>query len=223
MRYKNQEALTHELPMASSQTTLDRKIDQAIAAIKQGGLVIYPTDTVYGLGCDPFNPEAVQRLVIAKHRVKTSLPVLIDSISRAEEISNLQDHSLVLARKFWPGALTIVVPAKKPLRGVTDDTGCVGLRIPDHAIAMKLITRSGGALVGTSANLSGSKSPNNVGDIPSSLKSSVDVIIDGGSTRGAESTVVKLAGEKLIVIREGNISKAEISRMLSSGDTSHEE
>lgn len=217
MRYKNQEALGQELPLASSRTTLDHKIDQAIAALKEGGLVIYPTDTVYGLGCDPFNPEAVQRLVRAKHRVKTSLPVLLDSISRAQEIGKLQDHSLFLARKFWPGALTIVVPAKKPLRGVTDETDCVGLRVPDHAIAMKLITRSGGALVGTSANLSGSKSPNNIGDIPSSLKSSVDVIIDGGSTRGVESTVVKLAGEELIVIREGRISKVEISRVLSSG------
>jgi L-threonylcarbamoyladenylate synthase len=209
--------------LASLQNILDRKLDQAVAAVKQGGLIIYPTDTVYGLGCDPSNHEAVQRLVRAKHRTKTSLPVLLESISRAEKVGHFRNLSLLLAKKFWPGPLTIVVPSKKPLRGVTDETGCVGLRIPDHEIAMKLITRSGGALIGTSANLSGGKSPNTVHDIPKVLKSSVDVVIDGGSTGGGESTVVKMFGEELIVIRKGQISRAEIIRELSSGDKSRAE
>lgn len=205
--------------MPRVQSTYERKLEQATAAVKRGGLVIYPTDTVYGLGCDPFNPEAVQRLIMAKQRHKNSLPVLIDSISRAEQFGNFQNDSLLLANEFWPGALTIVVPSKRPITGVTDDTGCIGLRIPNHQIAMKLITGSGGAVVGTSANMSGTKSPNTAQDIPRGLKSSVDVIIDGGSAGGIESTVVKLTERELTIIREGHVSRAEIIRVLGSGDT----
>ena len=187
-------------------------IHEARNIVRRGGLVAYPTDTVYGLGCDPFNREAVERVVRSKSRSKGSLPVLVESVEVAQAYGSFSDLATRLAEKFWPGPLTLVVPAKASFpTSVTSESLTVGLRIPNHEIARKLIKSCGGGLIGTSANLSGNPSPRTAGEVMKELKDRVDLIIDGGGVlAGGESTVAIVTEGTLSVLREGALSREEI-------------
>lgn len=180
-------------------------IRQATELIRAGGLVAYPTDTVYGLGCDPFNSDAIDRLARAKERTKGSFPILVDSLSRAQQLGVFSDATTRLAGRFWPGPLTVVVPLKISLpSGVTGDSSTIGLRIPDHEICGKLIRGCNGAIIGTSANLSANPSPTTAMEVLRELKNRIDLIIDGGpAPLGRESTVVRVAYGEVSVLREG--------------------
>jgi len=128
--------------------------------VRDGGLVVYPTDTVYGLGCDPLNVKAVQRVFRVKGDRKKPLPILASSVADLEKIAGLSDRARKIAAKFWPGPLTIIVPKKSALPSVvTCGLGSVGVRVPKHDVAVQLIRLSGGLLVGTSANKMGEKPP----------------------------------------------------------------
>src|SRR5713101_3369445 len=131
-------------------------IKEAAKLVLEGGVIAYPTDTVYGLGCDPFDTDAVERLVKAKERIKGSLPILVSSLLDAERLGEITGLATRLANRFWPGPLTLVVRPRRnfPAR-VTGDALLVGLRIPNHEAAGRLIRECGGALIGTSANISG--------------------------------------------------------------------
>ena len=191
-------------------------IHEARNIVRRGGLVAYPTDTVYGLGCDPFNPEAVERAVRSKSRSKGSLPVLVESVDVAQAYGSFNDLATHLAEKFWPGPLTLVVPAKASFpTSVTGDSLTVGLRIPNHEFAKKLIKSCGGGLIGTSANLSGNPSPNTADQVMKELKDRVDLIIDGGTVlTGKESTVAKVTEGVVSVLREGAIPREEILKAI---------
>src|SRR5215510_11354433 len=131
----------------------------AASTIIRGGIVAYPTDTVYGLGCDPLNVQAIQRLVRVKKRKTGQLPVLVDSVGRAAELGRFDLQTFQLAKKFWPGPLTIVVPTRTRFPTlVTGPSARIGLRVPNHHVAIELVRASGGALVGPSANLTGNRS-----------------------------------------------------------------
>lgn len=196
--------------------TDDASIREATIIIRRGGLVAYPTDTVYGLGCDPFNHEAVDRVVKSKGRSKGSLPVLVESRDVAQNYGSFSDTAIRLAQIFWPGPLTLVVPAKASFpSSVTSDSSMIGLRIPNHEIATKLIKGSGGALIGTSANLSGNSSPRTADDVMRDLRDRLDLIIDGGPIlRGKESTVARVTGDTVSVVREGAIPREEILKAI---------
>lgn len=200
--------------MPSVELTSNSNIEHAVDLIRSGALVIYPTDTVYGLGCDPFNSLAVRKLVDAKQRTKSSLPVLIDTIDRAGHLGEFNDDARRLAEAFWPGPLTIVLPSKIPLPGITSGSGLIGIRIPNHRTAMRLIVGCGGAVVGTSANLSGKKPAKSVDEIDSILKTRVDLVIDEGPTAGIESTVVRLSRKGWTILRQGQIEERQIMRAL---------
>lgn len=191
-------------------------VKEAAKLVLEGGLVAYPTDTVYGLGCNPFDAGAIDRLVKAKERVKGSLPILVSSLQDAERLGNISDLAMRLANTFWPGPLTLVVRPRMifPPR-VTGDEVLVGLRIPNHEIATRLIKECGGALIGTSANISGRPSLRTAEEVVSELGDRVDLIVDGGPTPlGRESTVVRFLGEESTVIREGAISRDDILKTL---------
>jgi L-threonylcarbamoyladenylate synthase len=192
-------------------------IRQAARLVHEGGLIAYPTDTVYGLGCDPFNSDAVDRLVEAKERVKGSLPVLVSSLAEAERIGEINEVAAALASKFWPGPLTLVVRMRSNLpTKVTGDSQLVGLRIPNHETARPLIQESGGAIVGTSANISGHRSPSTAQEVLRELGGRIDLILDGGPTLlGRESTVVRIIGDAITVLREAAISQDDILKALS--------
>ena len=180
--------------------------------VKKGGLVIYPTETVYGLGCNPFNVESVKRILKLKGDRRKPLPVLAASIGDADKIALISQKGKRLAAKFWPGPLTLVFPKKPALPDiVTFDLDSVGLRIPDNDVALRLIVLSGGLLIGSSANRSGEEPPRTVQEIPDELKEMVDVVLDGGPTaHGRPSTVADLTSRKPRILREGPIGLREI-------------
>src|SRR5205807_6535399 len=126
---------------------------------RSGGLVVYPTDTVYGIGCNPFNEKAVNTVSTVKGRSKGNFPVLVDTLSRARELGDIGGDVETLALRYWPGPLTIVVPSEAKLHlQVTRLEKMVGLRIPDRRDTLDLISKAGGSLLGTSANISGNLS-----------------------------------------------------------------
>jgi L-threonylcarbamoyladenylate synthase len=191
----------------------------AARIVRRGGLVVYPTETVYGLGCDPFNVEAVKRILDVKGERKKPLPMLAASIGDADKIAFISPNGKKLAAKFWPGPLTMVFPKKPALPDVvTFGLDSVGLRIPHNDVALHLISLSGGLLVGSSANRTGEEPPRAVQEISGELKEMVDVVLDGGATaQGKPSTVADLTSEKPRILREGPISLKELLDALALG------
>ncbi|MCZ2808411.1 MAG: L-threonylcarbamoyladenylate synthase [Candidatus Bathyarchaeota archaeon] len=192
----------------------------AARIVERGGLVVYPTETVYGLGCNPFNVEAVKRILKVKGDRRKPLPVLAASIDAADKVAFIPQIGKRLAAKFWPGPLTLVFPKKPALPDVvTFGRDSVGLRIPDNDVALHLISLSGGLLIGSSANRTGEEPPRTVQEISGELKEMVDVVLDGGATvQGRPSTVADLTSEKPRILREGPISLKEILDALALGD-----
>ena len=194
-----------------------KAIHEAAEVVRAGGLIIYPTDTVYGLGCDPLNEEAVRRIFLAKGReFDRPLPVLASDIRQAERIAVLSGPALELARAFWPGSLTLVVP-KKPI--VPDLLTCgrpsVGVRVPNMAFTRELLRACGGLLVGTSANRSGRPPPRTVQEAIRELGEHAELAIDGGpSPLGKPSTVLDLTGPEPRVVRAGALSPELIMAFL---------
>jgi len=193
-----------------------RDIEEAAKLVLEGRIIAYPTDTVYGLGCNPFDADAVDRLVKAKDRNKGSLPILISSLKDAERLGEISGFAATLADRFWPGPLTLVVrPRISFPAGITGDTLLVGLRIPNHEKARRLIKECGGALVGTSANISGHPSLRTAEEVLGELEGRVDLVVDGGpAPLGRESTVVKVLGDETTVLRVGALSLDDILKAL---------
>ena len=187
-------------------------LSKAASLVVDGGVVAFPTDTVYGLGCDPLNPQAIRKLLHAKKRKIGQLPVLVDSIGRAAEVGRFDPLAFQLASQFWPGPLTIVVHSRIRLPNlVTGQSGKVGLRIPCHQVAIKLVRACGGALVGTSANLTGNPSLTLARDVTKELGKDVDLVLDDEQAgSGIESTVVSIDNGILSVLREKSIKEERI-------------
>ena len=192
----------------------------AAKIVKRGGLIVYPTETVYGLGCNPLDAQAVKRVLDVKGDRNKPLPVLAASMEAGERVAFISQNGKKLAAKFWPGPLTMVFPKKSSLPDiVTFNHDSVGLRIPDNDVAIQLISLCGGLLIGSSANITGEKPPRNVQEISENLKGIVDLVLDGGSAvQGMPSTVVDLTLDKLSILREGPISLKEILDDLAFGD-----
>ena len=193
-------------------------IQRAANIVREGGLVIYPTDTVYGLGCDPFNENAVVRLARVKQRTKENLPVLVSNLEKARILGNFNESLELPMKRFWPGPLTIVVPCKLslPYRVIGRDR-MIGLRIPGRKDTLDLVSKSGGFLVGTSANISGMPSLRNADSALTAFDGKVDVILDGGSSAThIESTVVRQLDHGIQLLREGAIKYDDFEAALAS-------
>ena len=183
---------------------------KAAEAVLKGGVVVYPTDTVYGIGCSPYNEKAISRVIEIKARKEKPLPVLCSSVEEARKLVKFPRRAVSLAQKFWPGPLTIVsiIIDKRLPRILSIGTGKLGVRVPDHECALALIELAGGKLVGTSANKSGSKSPTSAEEVKKVLPPDYDILLDGGSTQlRVESTVIEIVDDKITVLREKAISK----------------
>lgn len=188
----------------------------------KGGLVVYPTETVYGLGCDPFNMGAVKRVFEVKGKRRKPPPILASSINHVKQIAFMSQEGEKVAKKFWPGPLTLVFPKKLVLPDfVTCNLDSVGVRIPKHDVALRLISLSNGLLIGTSANRTGEKPPRTVHEATQQLKEEVDLFLDGGPTiLNKPSTVADLTSRKPRILREGPISLKEISDAISKKNKS---
>jgi len=192
---------------------------QALAVLQTGGLVAFPTDTVYGVGALVFNAAAVQAIYLAKDRpVGKAIPVLIaDAVDLLKVSLEVPALASRLAACFWPGALTLIVTKHPDLPDAVSATDTVGVRIPDHPVARALL-RVAGPLAVTSANLSGQPSPSTAREVYEQLGGRIVLIIDGGTTPGGvPSTVVDCVGAEPQVLREGPVTKEQIQSCLSGG------
>ncbi|MDV3277398.1 MAG: threonylcarbamoyl-AMP synthase [Nitrososphaerales archaeon] len=181
-------------------------VEDAAAVVKAAGLVVYPTDTVYGLGVDPMDSDAVRRLFAVKRREARPIPILCDSLESALRLVWLNSRSVDLAKRHWPGALTIVAPLKEELPfQVHQGSGTVGVRVPASKLCAQLIRLCGGYLTGTSANISGRPPCRSAGEAMKELGGAVDLILDGGCLEGKASTVVRVLGEGIEVLRKGPV------------------
>ena len=186
---------------------------EAVHVIMDGGLVAYPTDTVYGIGCNPFNREALVRIYKLKKRLDKPVPILCSNIDHVKELVTLGVQGLKLAARYWPGPLTIVaeIKSKDLVIPAVPRLESLGVRIPNHLIALRLIELSGGKLVGTSANRSASKPPTTADEVLATLGSDFDILLDAGPTPlKEESTVVDITYGKLRILREGALSLRQV-------------
>ncbi len=192
-------------------------LDKAAAAIKRGAVVAIPTDALYSLVADPFNLHAVGRVFLAKGReFHRSLPLLVPDMLAAEELAKeIPARFYVLARHFWPGPLTIIVPAsaKVPLK-VTGNTGRLALRQVRSVTANALLDRLGQPLIATSANISGQPTCRSGIEVFGVMDSRVDLVLDGGLCAGPGSTTVDITEPCWQVIREGAIPAKDVAECL---------
>ena len=193
-------------------------VEIAVAALRRGGIVAFPTDTYYGLGANVFDADAVERILEAKGRAPSApLPVLLADAADVEKVCLDPPPELEsLAEAFWPGPLTVVVPALQGVaHGVTAGKGTVGVRVPDHEIPRSIARELGSPLTGTSANLSGN-GPHKTGEaVEDELGDHVDYVVPGDcGTHAAASTVVDLCGNSPVVLRDGAISLADLKQVL---------
>jgi L-threonylcarbamoyladenylate synthase len=191
-------------------------IQQAVEILRTGGLVAFPTETVYGLGADALNTNAVKKIFEAKGRpIDNPLIIHIASVENVQQFaSSISEKGMRLARRFWPGPLTLVVQRKKAVPDVvTAGLDTVALRIPHHAVALELLKQFQGGIVGPSANISGKPSPTSAEHVFQDLQGRIDLILDAGSTRiGVESTVVDVTVDPPAILRIGGLSKEEIEK-----------
>jgi L-threonylcarbamoyladenylate synthase len=194
-------------------------IERAAAAVRRGSVVAIPTDALYTLVADPFNLQAVTRVFHAKGREPhRSLPLLVNDLLMAEDlVRELTSRFYVLARRFWPGPLTVIVPAsaKVPLR-VTGNTGRLALRQSPAKIANALLEFLNQPLISTSANISGQPTCRSGIDVFGMMDSRVDLVLDGGVCTGAGSTTVDITEPYWRVIKEGAIPEKEIAECLQA-------
>jgi L-threonylcarbamoyladenylate synthase len=193
-------------------------IASAADILRAGGLVAFPTETVYGLGADATNGEAVARLYAAKGRPSFNpLIAHVSSEKAARKLARFNDAAAALARAFWPGPLTLVLPKADacPVSDLaTAGLDSVAVRVPDHGVAHDLIEALGTPVVAPSANLSGHVSPTDAEHVLADLQGRIDLIVDGGPTVvGVESTIVACLGEPAL-LRPGGISRAQIEKAI---------
>lgn len=217
--------------MNTIQKNLELEIAKAAKIIKSGGLVAFPTETVYGLGANALNPVAVAKIFELKERPTFDpLIVHIASFDQLNDLTNgMNDEIKILADKFWPGPLTFILPKTNIVPDiVTSGLATVGIRMPDNNIALKLIQKAGCPIAAPSANKFGRISPTKANHVKKQLPN-VDLIIDGGKTSiGIESTIVYIEGNNCTLLRAGKITIDDIRETLpkkfnviqhASGDT----
>ncbi|MFB5607911.1 MAG: L-threonylcarbamoyladenylate synthase [Candidatus Nitrosomaritimum yanchengensis] len=187
-------------------------IEKASEIISEGGVVVFPTDTVYGIGCDPYNKSSVEKIYQIKKRSKDKpLPILGYSMSTINEIAEFDEESKKIAEVFWPGPLTLILKLKDEKLKEILKVDKIAVRVPDNQCLLDILKNSK-FLIGTSANYSGEKPFTNSMECSERLKE-YDIFVDGGniSSKG-ESTILEISQGELIIHREGALKKEEITR-----------
>ena len=198
----------------------DRDIDHAVAVLREGGLVAFPTETVYGLGADASNPGAVKKIFAVKGRPATH-PVIVhlaDAVQVANWTREIPEPARKLARTFWPGPLTVILKRAAAVSDVvTGGQDTVALRVPSHPVAQRLLARFGGGIAAPSANRHGRVSATTAEHVRREFGTEVDCVLDGGESQvGIESTIVDLSGSHPALLRPGWITAAAIEEALGT-------
>ena len=196
----------------------EKAVAAAVEAVRDGEVVAIPTDALYVLVADPFNLNAVAKVFEAKRReIHRSLPLFVDGVPMAEEYAvRLSSSFYLLARKFWPGLLTVIVPAsaKVPLR-VTGNTGRLALRRSAAPVVKELVGAIGAPVVATSANVSGRPTCRSGFEVLGTMDGRIRLILDGGTLTGSGSTTIDITPPKWRLIKEGGVSPDDISACLA--------
>ena len=190
----------------------DEGIRKSVEIIENGGVIIFPTDTVYGIGCNPYDANAVKKIYEIKSREKIkSLPVLASSIEIVKQITIIDEFTEKIIKKYWPGPLTLILKLKdKNLKKSLNLEDKIAVRIPNSECTLKLLNKCN-LLVGTSANVSGDSSFTDPQECMKNVKN-YDVFVDGGTiTSKGESTIIEIENEKIRIIREGALKKEDIT------------
>jgi len=185
--------------------------------LRDGGLVCYPTDTVYGIGAAAGDDAAVRRLFAVKGRPPDKpLPLLLADVSDAARVAEVTPLAKALATRFWPGALTIVMRKATSYRSLALAGGdTVALRVPDHGLVRRIVRALGEPITGTSANRTGRRAPISAAEVAFQMGEMVELIIDGGQPRmRLESTVIDITHDKPEIVREGAVSRGEVEKAL---------
>jgi L-threonylcarbamoyladenylate synthase len=189
-------------------------LDAAVRAIRSGGVVAIPTDTVYGLACDPANAAAVERIYEIKRRPRDlELTLLAATIGDLEQDVDLDSNAYALAQEYWPGALSIICPLRHRRWAIPRSGTTLSVRVPDHPIALELLRRTG-PLATTSANRHGEPAPDTARAVSETLADEVDVVVDGGRCGGLASTIIDCTTTTPRVLREGPIPAAVLLTLL---------
>jgi L-threonylcarbamoyladenylate synthase len=186
-------------------------IEKASQIINQGGVVIFPTDTVYGIGCDPYNKASIEKIYKIKSRhITKSVPVLTYSIEMAEKIAQFDQLAKKIVKKFWPGPLTVILKVTdEKIKKSLNLENKIAIRVPDHKCTLELLKKCN-YLVGTSANISGDLPYTNPKECLKKMQD-YDVFVDGGMiTSNGESTIIEIENGEIKIIREGSLTKEEI-------------
>lgn len=207
----------HEIP-----AHLQDDVSEAAWRLRSGGVVAYPTDTVYGLGAVASDELAVRRLYRIKRReLDKPLPLLIASVTDVHIVADgLSREAEKLIEAFWPGALTLVLPRRQTFHSLALQGDSVAVRVPDHAVTRRVVELCGQPITGTSANRSAAGSCRTAGEVRAQLNDDVDFILDSGPTPGGiESTVLDCTSEALKILRPGGVPNIEIERVLGQSLT----
>ena len=195
----------------------DEKIKDSAQTLKNGGIVVFPTETVYGIGANIWDETAVKRLYEVKQRpFDKPISLLVSSIDMINEVAkDITELEYALMKEFFPGPFTIILKKKDIVPNiVTANLDTVGIRLPANEIALRLIKYAEIPIATTSSNISGKPSVTNLGDVMSEFEGKVDCFIDGGPSEiGVASTIVQVIDSKVHILREGSISKAQIDKM----------
>ena len=186
-------------------------IEKTFQVIKKGGIIVFPTDTVYGIGCNPYNTNSVEKIYEIKSREKIkSLPVLAYSLDTVKEIARIDTFTEKIIKKYWPGPLTLILElTDKKLKKSLNLDNKIAVRIPDSKCTLKLLEKCG-LLVGTSANISGSPPSTDPKECLKNI-TNYDVFLNGGTiTSKGESTIIEIENEEIKIIRKGVLKKEEI-------------
>jgi L-threonylcarbamoyladenylate synthase len=193
-------------------------IQLAIDALKEGKLVVYPTETLYGLGAVALDEKAVRKVFEVKHRpFDKPISIAVDGLEMMEQVAKINELALKLYKVFLPGPLTLILKSKQELPELLIKNKKVGIRVPSHPIALKLIKEIGAPLTSTSANLHGGESPTTLKVAKKQLGKVVAFYIEGGKLKGIPSTVVDLSSVPPKILRESIISKKEILKAMKDG------
>ena len=193
----------------------DKKgIEKIVTAYRNGEIIAFPTDTVYGLGCDPFNSKSTSKIFELKNRDgEKKFPILGISKNELEKIVEFNSNANKIAERFWPGQVTLLLPIRKDIVDKIENNGKLAVRVPGNECVLSILKHCK-LIVGTSANISGEKSILDSTELKIKLPN-VDVLVDGGKiVSSGESTIIDFVNGELKMIREGSVSKENIEKIL---------
>tara|TARA_B110000014_G_C20057202_1_gene550323 strand:- start:227 stop:826 length:600 start_codon:yes stop_codon:yes gene_type:complete len=195
-------------------TCNEQGINQIVKSYENGGIIAFPTDTVYGIGCDPFRKDSIGKMYKLKKRDdEKRFPILGLSKMELEKIVEFDSDAEKISQRFWPGQVTLLLPIRKEMSKKIKNNGKLAVRVPNGECILSIL-RQCKLIIGTSANISGEKSISDSNELKTKLPE-IDILVDGGKiVSSGESTIIDFVDNKLRVIREGSVSKDEIENIL---------